>query len=123
MFKMLTTGLVTALVARRLSPSVLSGEGQSLASDTVDIRRLLTHHTATVVADVPGANIVTPDHENVWLLLLCGRNAWKSDQQTDADQEGQVKVSTNQTAVPFEKWTHIVYSFANVISNVFANSF
>ena len=37
--------------------------------DPINIRGLEAHHTPIVVADVPGADIITPDHEDIGLLL------------------------------------------------------
>lgn len=45
--------------------AVIVGKGYALARDPVDVRRLVTHHSAVVVADIPGADIITPDHQNV----------------------------------------------------------
>jgi len=41
---------------------VVVGEGQAFRRDAVDIGRLVAHHAAVVVADVPGADVVAPDH-------------------------------------------------------------
>ena len=45
--------------------AVVVGERHAFARDAVDVRRHVAHHAAAVVADVPGADIVTPDDENV----------------------------------------------------------
>ena len=52
----------TALLA------VVVGERDTLAGDPVDVRGLVAHHAAVVVADVPGADVVSPDDEDVRLL-------------------------------------------------------
>ena len=55
---------------------VVVGEGDAFPRDAVDVRRLVAHHAAVVVADVPGADVVAPDAEDVRLLAvglsLCG---------------------------------------------------
>ena len=45
--------------------AVVVGEGHAFAGDAVDVRRLVAHHAAVVVADVPGADVVAPDDEDV----------------------------------------------------------
>jgi hypothetical protein len=40
-------------------------KADAFAGDAVDVRRLVAHHAAVVVADVPGADVVTPDDEDV----------------------------------------------------------
>ena len=40
---------------------VAVGEGHAFSSDSINIRSSVAHHAAVVVADVPGADIVTPD--------------------------------------------------------------
>ena len=53
--------------------SVVVGEGNAFLGDTVDIRCLVAHQTTVVVADVGGADVVTPDHKDVRLLVLGSR--------------------------------------------------
>ena len=48
--------------------SVVVGEGNAFFCDAIDVRRLVAQHAAVVVADVPGADIVAPDNEDVWLV-------------------------------------------------------
>ena len=50
---------------------IVIGEGHAFVRDAVDVRRLVAHHAAVVVADVPGADVVAPDAEDVRLFLLC----------------------------------------------------
>ena len=49
---------------------VVVGEAHAFLGDAVNVRRLVAHHAAVIVANVPGTNIVTPDDEDVRLLLL-----------------------------------------------------
>jgi hypothetical protein len=46
------------------------GEGRPFSRDTVDVGSLIAHHAPTKVADVPYANIVSPNDENVGLISL-----------------------------------------------------
>src|SRR5262249_29717337 len=59
-----------------------------------------THHSATVVADVPGADVVTPDHQDVRFLLLrrCGA-AQQQSAQRDSSEPGHASSS------PVQRWT------------------
>ena len=59
---------------------VVIGEGDAFFGDAIDVRRLVAHHAAAVVADVPGADVVAPDDEDVGFLvrrLNGGRDAKK----------------------------------------------
>ena len=49
---------------------VVVGEGDAFLGDAIDVRRLVAHHAAVVVADVPGADVVAPDDEDVGLLSI-----------------------------------------------------
>ncbi len=52
--------------------SVVVGEGHAFFGNAVNVRGLVAHHAAVVVADVPRANIVAPDDENIGLFCsLC----------------------------------------------------
>src|SRR4051794_29745109 len=53
----------------RLLPVIIS-EDRALAGDAIDIRRAIAHHAAVVGADVPIADIIGHDHEDIGLLLL-----------------------------------------------------
>ena len=48
---------------------VVVGEGDAFLGDAIDVRRLVAHHATAVVADVPGADVVAPDDEDVGFLL------------------------------------------------------
>jgi hypothetical protein len=50
--------------------AVVIGEADALAGDAVDVRRLISHHAAVVVADVPDADVIAPDHQDVRLGIL-----------------------------------------------------
>ncbi|KKO19342.1 MAG: hypothetical protein BROFUL_01941 [Candidatus Brocadia fulgida] len=54
--------------------AVVIGERQTFPCKAVNVGRLVTHHTAIVVADVPGADVITPDDENVGLFALVSGN-------------------------------------------------
>ena len=47
---------------------VVVREAHAFIRDAIDVGRLVAHHAAAVVADVPGADVVAPDHEDVGLL-------------------------------------------------------
>lgn len=49
--------------------SVVVGEHHPFVSDTVDIRRTVAHHAATKVADVPNADVISPQNKDVWFLV------------------------------------------------------
>ena len=42
---------------------------RALTGDTIDIRRLIAHHTVVVGADVVYADVVTPNHEDIGFVL------------------------------------------------------
>ena len=58
--------------------AVVVREDRAFAGDAVNIRRPVTHHAAIVGTDVPVADVISHDHEDVGLLLLrhrgCGRH-------------------------------------------------
>ena len=69
---------------------VVVGEQHALSSNLVEVRRAACHHAAVVGADVPHANVVTHDDDNVGLpLRSCRReprhHASKQRQHTDPD--------------------------------------
>ena len=41
----------------------------ALVGDPVDVGRIITHHALVVSIDVPVADIVTPDHQDVGFIL------------------------------------------------------
>jgi hypothetical protein len=49
---------------------VVVGKSDASFGNAVDIRWLVTHHATISVVDVPGANIVTPNNEDIGFLLL-----------------------------------------------------
>ena len=59
----------TARRARRLG--IVIHEDHALVGDAVDIRRGPAHHSAVVGTDVPHADVVAPDNQNVGLACLC----------------------------------------------------
>ena len=50
---------------------VVVGEQHALSGDLVEVRRPARHHAAVVGADVPDADVVTHDDDDVGLLLRC----------------------------------------------------
>jgi hypothetical protein len=65
--------------------AVVVGKRQPFAGDPVDVGRLIAHHPAVVVADVPGADVVAPDDEDVRFLGL-GRNFVSRDENPEQRQ-------------------------------------
>jgi len=45
--------------------AVIVGEREALVRNPVDVRRLISHHPSVVVAYVPGADVVTPNNEDI----------------------------------------------------------
>ena len=45
-------------------------ENSTFAGDSVDIRCAATHHAAMVCADIPHADVITPDNEDVGFISL-----------------------------------------------------
>ena len=56
--------------------AVIVGEDRAFIGDAVDVGRAIAHHAAIVGADVPVADIVAHDDEDVGLLLLL-RGSWR----------------------------------------------
>ena len=50
---------------------VVVGEGHPLFRDPVDVRGLIAHHAATEMADVPDADVVAPEDEDIGFVRLC----------------------------------------------------
>ena len=50
--------------------AVVVGEDRAFVGDAVDVGRAIAHHAAVVGADVPVADVVAHDDEDVRLLLL-----------------------------------------------------
>ena len=49
---------------------VVIGEGDAFFGNAINVRRLVAHHAAVVVADVPRADVIAPDDEDVGFLAL-----------------------------------------------------
>jgi hypothetical protein len=52
--------------------AVVIGERDPFVGDAVDVRRAVAHHAFAEVADVPHADVVTPEDQDVWLLYSHG---------------------------------------------------
>src|SRR5262249_203839 len=48
---------------------IVVGEGHPFLRHPVDVRGLVAHHAATEVADVPYADVVAPEDQDIWFLL------------------------------------------------------
>ena len=44
------------------------GEGRAFLRDAVDVGGLVAHHAHAVMADVPYADVVSPNDEDIWLV-------------------------------------------------------
>src|SRR5215470_845695 len=62
------------------------GEERTLAGDAIDVRGAVAHHAEAVGADVVNADVVTPNHEDVGLLVRRSRGA--GGEKRDAQQQG-----------------------------------
>ena len=63
--------------------AVVIGEGDPLACDPVDVGRAVAHHATAVVADVPGADVVAPDHEDIGPIGRHGRGGGEGENDAD----------------------------------------
>src|SRR5690606_16146673 len=62
--------------------AVVIREGDSLLGQAVDVGRLVAHHAAVVVADVPGSNIIPPKSRGYWACRRPARGEPAPKQQT-----------------------------------------
>ena len=62
------TGDEARAAGRAALLAVPIGEGRPFSGDTVDVRGFIAHHTLAVMADVPIADIVSPNDEDIWLV-------------------------------------------------------
>jgi hypothetical protein len=61
------------------------GEERALASDAVNIRRFVTHHSQVVGANVERADVIAPDNEDVGFLFLGARGGCHERQSKHPD--------------------------------------
>ncbi len=64
-------------------------EQRPFLRDAVDVRRLVAHHAEVVGADVVDADVITPDHEDVGLLVRRLRRNDSTHQCRQNDEHGQ----------------------------------
>jgi hypothetical protein len=64
---------------------VVVAEAHAFATDTVDVGRLVAHHAARVVGNVPEADVVAPEDEDVGLVLGLGGAGTQGPQQPGGD--------------------------------------
>jgi hypothetical protein len=48
--------------------AVVVGEGDAFLGDAVDVWRPVAHHTPAEVADIPGADVIAPEDQDIRLL-------------------------------------------------------
>ena len=60
----------TRAAGRAALLAVEVGEGHAFLRDAIDVRRAIPHHATTEVADVPDADVVTPEDQDVRLASL-----------------------------------------------------
>src|SRR5438552_11160239 len=48
--------------------AVIVGEFNALVGDTVDVWRTVAHHAIAKVADIPHANVIAPENQDIGLL-------------------------------------------------------
>ncbi len=46
-------------------------EQHAFGRETVDVGRVVSHHATAVAREIPDADVVTPDDEDVWFSCLC----------------------------------------------------
>jgi hypothetical protein len=70
-----TDGVLTGDEARAAGCAALLavpvGEGRPFLRDAINVGRLVAHHAFAVMADVPIADVVAPDDEDVRFVGLC----------------------------------------------------
>ena len=76
---------------------VVIGEQHALGGELVEVRRAARHHAAVVGADVPHADVVAHDDDDVGLLL---RGRWQAH-RPDGDERSQ------QSELHVSKYTHL----------------
>ena len=69
------------------------GEERAFLGDAVDVGRLVAHHALVVGADVPVADVVAPDDQDVRLargrlLRRCVRGDHEGQRRNDAERDG-----------------------------------
>jgi hypothetical protein len=67
------------------------GEEHALLGDAIDVGRLVAHHTLVVGADIPVADVVAPDHQDVGFLVL--RVGDPGDQQRGSQSQRPIHQS------------------------------
>jgi hypothetical protein len=74
--------------------AVIVGEDRAFVGDAVDVGRAVAHHAAVVGADVPVADVVAHDDEDVRLLLLLlrRRGCWCDQCESERCQQGKPDV-------------------------------
>ena len=68
---------------------VVVGEQHALGGDLVEVRRAARHHAAVVGADVPDADVVAHDDDDVGPLRRCCACALRRIEQRDRHQRGR----------------------------------
>jgi hypothetical protein len=81
--------------------SVIVGKDRAFIGDAVDIGRAVAHHAAVVGADVPIADVVGHDHENVRRLLWlrgCSQRG-QHDRERRQSEEGATEPACNNESL------------------------
>ena len=68
--------------------AIVVGEDQAFVGDAVDVGRLVAHHATVVVADVPVADVVAHDDQNVRSLLLLRRERQRPESEQHSRTHG-----------------------------------
>ena len=86
---------------------VVIGEAHAFLGDAIDVRRLVAHHAAVVVADVPGADVVAPDDEDVGLFVRrLGRS--RGAKKHHASHQQRISRSSGSLALSFHAFCPFV---------------
>ncbi len=90
--------------ARRLG--VVIHEDHALVGDAVDVRRRAAHHSTMVGADIPHADVIAPDDEDVRLLRSeCG--SCPCGQQQAYPQDAQYEFHISLLFILFSRRSHM----------------
>src|SRR5471030_671260 len=74
--------------------AVVVGELRSFISDAINVRRTASHHSLMVGAEIPHADVVTHDHDDVGRLLCrCLRRCHTTERKREREYRGCEKTA------------------------------
>ena len=81
---------------------VIVGEADAFPRDPVNVRCLVAHHAAVGEADVPGADVITPEHQDVRLRLReCRAGGGQQQQRSERPAEFRKYAINHKVISPF----------------------